>query len=144
MHTRYAPTRPEDQPLPFRCNQAVRTELIGSDTARAHGITVVAFTPILVLCRRLIDAGINPTTPLAAFRGEMLCLTVRHIGEGARLTVKTTGNGAPRFALDGHCRGATASPVRQNEITPSFHPNPFAHDAGFLPLSHRHDSLAAG
>jgi hypothetical protein len=36
------------------------------------------------------------------------------MGEGARLTVKTAGNGCPIFALDTAWEGAAAPPKRQS------------------------------
>jgi hypothetical protein len=38
------------------------------------------------------------------------------IGEGARLAVKTAGNGCPIFALDAAREGAAAPPERQNGL----------------------------
>ena len=55
-----------------------------------------AAAPVLALCRKLMAAGHNPATSLEAYRGEVLCLRVRSIGEAAMLTVKETGTG-PRF-----------------------------------------------
>jgi hypothetical protein len=91
----------------------VRAEIIGSDTATALGISVKAYAPVLELCRALISAGIDPSAPLEAYRGAILCLRVRTIGEGARVTVRTAGNGSPIFALEGPVGGAGASPTRQ-------------------------------
>jgi hypothetical protein len=90
----------------------IRAELVGSDTATAAGITVIAFAPVLTLCRALIDAGHEPRRLLEAYRGEVLCLRVKTIGEAALLTVKTMGNGAPGFTVEGTAGRATASPVR--------------------------------
>jgi hypothetical protein len=39
------------------------------------------------MCRKLIEAGYDPDRPLHAYRGDVLCLKVRSIGEGAKLTV---------------------------------------------------------
>jgi hypothetical protein len=41
----------------------------------------------LALCRKLIAAGFDPSRPLCAYRGAVLCLRVRSIGEGAQLIV---------------------------------------------------------
>jgi hypothetical protein len=78
----------------------IRADLIGQSQATARGITVSGrHAPILSLCRALIEAGHDPTTPLEAYRGSTLCLRVRSIAEGAALTVKeSTGDGRPRFA----------------------------------------------
>jgi hypothetical protein len=77
---------------------AVRAQLLGSSQATAHGVTVSGRNaPVLALCRALIEAGHDPDTPLEAYRGDLLCLRVRSIGEGARLTVEEGRDGRPRF-----------------------------------------------
>jgi hypothetical protein len=76
----------------------LHAELIGSRRCSAVGITATGNAPVLTLCRRLIEAGHNPAAPLEARRGSTLCLRVRSIGEGARLTVREgASNGRPRF-----------------------------------------------
>src|SRR5262245_43967089 len=60
---------------PAQGNTAVIVaELIGDDTCTALGIT--ARTPT-GLCRKLLDAGHDPATPLEAWRGDVLCLRLR-------------------------------------------------------------------
>src|SRR5215471_15169725 len=49
--------------------QLVRADLIGADTAVAAGITATGHAPTLTLCRRLVEAGHDPSTPLEAYRG---------------------------------------------------------------------------
>jgi hypothetical protein len=71
-------------------------QLTDSDTATAAGITVRGPSPVLGLCRALVAAGVDPNRPLHAYRGDLLCLVVHSIGEGARLTV-AEGQNAPRF-----------------------------------------------
>jgi len=76
----------------------IRAELSGGRRCSAIGITATGNAPVLALCRRLIEAGHNPTLPLEAYRGTTLCLRVRSIGEGAKLTVtEATSDGKPRF-----------------------------------------------
>jgi hypothetical protein len=67
---------------------AVRAEIINSDECSAEGITAHGNAPVLGLCRELIKAGFDPGRPLHAYRGATLCLIVRSIRQGARLTVK--------------------------------------------------------
>jgi hypothetical protein len=93
----------------------IRATLCGSEEAQALGLTVCSHAPVPELCRRLLSSGHDPDRPLHAYRGETLCLRVRSIGEGARLAVKTVGNGRPMFALDGCAGGAAASLVRKNK-----------------------------
>jgi hypothetical protein len=77
----------------------IRAEIAGSNQANACGVTVSRHAPVLALCRALIGAGHDPATPLEAYRGSTLCLRVRSIGEGAKLTVsEATSDGKPRFA----------------------------------------------
>jgi hypothetical protein len=95
--------------------QAIFAELIGSDTCTAVGITVVDHAPVLALCRALITAGQDPNRPLHAYRGEMLCLRVHSIGEGARLTIEDDRHGRPRLRRwRNRAKGCgVAPPVRQ-------------------------------
>jgi hypothetical protein len=88
--------------------QATRAELVGSDSCSALGITISSSSPVLALCRKLVQAGYDPTTPLEAYRGETLCLRVRSIGEGAQLEINGQGTGFRR----GH-DGGRASSMRQ-------------------------------
>jgi hypothetical protein len=92
----------------------IRAELIGADICTALGTTVQSSTPVLAMCRQLIAAGHGPTTRLEAYRGDVLCLWVRSLGEAARLTVKAMGNGAPGFATEGTAGRAAAPPIRQS------------------------------
>ena len=68
--------------------------------ATACGIEVVARrnsdAVVCALCRRLIEAGHDPATPMEVYRGATLSLRVRSIGEAAKLTVAET-RGRPRF-----------------------------------------------
>ncbi|MGB9043802.1 MAG: hypothetical protein WCC81_15170 [Pseudolabrys sp.] len=80
-------------------SQAIRAELVGSHTCRVAGVTVRGPTPILTMCARLVRFGINPATPLDAYRGDTLCLSVRSIGEAAAL------------ALNGKCTGFVKRPT---------------------------------
>jgi hypothetical protein len=72
---------------------AVRAELIGSNCAVALGIEAHGSSPVLELCRILVEAGHDPATPLEAYRGDTLALLIRSIGEAARLEVSQHGVG---------------------------------------------------
>jgi hypothetical protein len=80
----------QDQP------DLIHAELSSSDTACALGITVQASAPVLALCRRLVETGCDPRTPLEAWRGNVLCLRIRSIGEGASLEINADGTGFRR------------------------------------------------
>jgi hypothetical protein len=82
--------------LSHNFRQAIRAELIGSNTCTALGITAHAHAPVLALCRRLIEAGHDPNRPLHAYRGDTLALVVRLITDGAGLTAQDDRLGTPR------------------------------------------------
>jgi hypothetical protein len=94
---------PQPEPL-----QVIRAELICGDACSAQGLTARGSAPVLKLCRALLAAGHDPDRPLHAYRNNTLALRVTSIGQAARLTVKSAGNGAPKLALDSHWRGAAA------------------------------------
>src|SRR5438128_152881 len=76
----------------------IRADLIGQSQATACGVTVSGRNaPVLALCRALVEAGHDPATPLDAYRGSTLCLRVRSLAEGAKLTVYDNGVGRPVF-----------------------------------------------
>jgi hypothetical protein len=98
---------------PWLASQAIRAELVGDKTCRAQGVTVCGNpTPILKLCRKLVKAGVNPTRPLHAFRGDTLCLVVRSIGEAAALEINSKGTGFIKHRASVR----TASPVRRRDV----------------------------
>ena len=71
----------------------IRAELSGSDCASACGVAVRNGSPVIALCRQLIAAGYDSATPLEAYRGAILCLHVRSIGETAGLEIAAHGVG---------------------------------------------------
>ncbi len=90
-------------------------ELIGSDRCEAEGLIACGHAPALLLCCQLVAAGFNPASPLEAWRGEAVCLRIRAIGEGARLTVADDRHGTPRLRCrkERPERYVAASPVAQ-------------------------------
>ena len=90
--------------------RAIRAELAWSDHATALGIVVCSSSPVLTLCRMLLEAGHDPATPLEAWRGGTLCLRVRSIGEGARLRIRGNGVG---FEITAEETRPGAPPMRQ-------------------------------
>jgi hypothetical protein len=75
----------------------IRAMLVGRGRCEAQGMYGSGSAPVLALCRKLIEAGFDPATPLEAWRGDTLALRVRSIGEGARLSVEDDRHGRPRF-----------------------------------------------
>jgi hypothetical protein len=89
--------------------KVIHAELRDSDCASASGITVRSGNPVLKLCRELIEAGHDPRTPLEAWRGPVLCLSVRSIGEAANLEINGHGTGFKPCH-----KGERAPPMRLN------------------------------
>jgi hypothetical protein len=89
-------------------NQVSRAEVIGSDTCIACGIKVRSYTPVLVMCRRLLAAGYGGEQVLHVYRDGVLALTVASIAQGESLEINTKGTGFTRFRAV-----RTASQVRQ-------------------------------
>jgi hypothetical protein len=74
-------------------------------------IACVGSSPVLALCRKLVEIGYPSSADLPAYRGDMLCLTVRSIGQAAGLEINAKGTGfAPRRAV------RQASPVSVSSI----------------------------
>jgi len=73
--------------------QALRVELHDSDVAEAFGYRVTSSSPVLSLCRDLLDDGCGEHEPLECWRGDMRCLSIRSIGEAARLHIGGDGIG---------------------------------------------------
>ena len=71
----------------------IYADLSNDDVCEALGITIHSPSPLLDLCRALVEAGCDPATPLEAYRGDVLCLRVRSIGEAAKLKIGSDGAG---------------------------------------------------
>jgi hypothetical protein len=82
----------------------IRAMLTGSDACTACGSTADANAPVLALCRSLIEAGHDPESRLEAWRGPVLCLVVRSIGEAARLRVREDRAEFARWEPPPHAR----------------------------------------
>jgi hypothetical protein len=85
-----APAFDSGLPIAGDGTSVIRAE-IASNACTALGITARAEAPVLALCRLLVAAGHDPGQPLHAYRGDVLCLKVRSIGEGAQLECNQTG-----------------------------------------------------
>ncbi len=75
---------------------SLRTDLVGN-ICTASGITARGHAPVLTLARLLVVAGHHPATQLEVFRGDVLALRVRSIGEAAGLVVEDDRHGRPRL-----------------------------------------------
>jgi hypothetical protein len=93
--------------LSIHGRQLICANLSDSDVCAALGIKIQSPSPLLDLCRALVEAGVDPDTPLEAYRGKVMCLRVRSIGEAAQLRIGTDGVGFKSIPAV-----ATASPMR--------------------------------
>jgi len=72
---------------------AICAVIVGTDQCEALDHKVRASVPVLALCRKLIEAGHDPGRPLDVYRGDVLALRARSIGEVARLSIRGDGVG---------------------------------------------------
>lgn len=93
------------QPQPLA--QAIRAKLIGDDICITGATVVTGNAPVLAMCRRLVADGADPRTPMHVYRGDVLALKVKSIGEAARLEISPNGVGFRRRR-----ERCAASPVR--------------------------------
>jgi hypothetical protein len=85
-------------------------QLSGDDTCTAAGLTARSSSPVLALCRMLVEVGHDPSMPLHVYRGDVLALTVRSIAEAAALQVNARGTGFRPL-----CEVGAASPSDLND-----------------------------
>ena len=81
----------------MKARTVIHAELAWNDHATACGIVARSSSPVLKLCRMLVDAGHDPGLPLEAWRNGTLCLRIRSIGEAAGLRVAAHGIGFERI-----------------------------------------------
>jgi len=77
--------------------QVIHADLGRDDHATARGIFAHGSSPVLKLCRLLVDAGHDPGLPLEAWRNGVLCLRIRSIGETSGLEINAHGTGFRRL-----------------------------------------------
>jgi hypothetical protein len=73
------------------------------------GLASSGNSPVLGLCRLAVEHGHDPHACMQVFRGTVLALTIRSIGEAAQLEINSKGT---RFVRRPGVR--TASPVRKS------------------------------
>jgi hypothetical protein len=93
-------------------SRVLKALLTGNDTCSVKGITARGSAPVLVLCRKLLDAGYPPHTTLEVYRGPTPALTIRSIGVAAGLEINSSGTGFRRFRPRSEPRAA--SPMRKS------------------------------
>src|SRR5262249_5459489 len=94
---------------------SLRAELTRSNIATAEGITARAESPVLALCRKLIEAGYDPATPLNAYRGQTPALRGLGIGAAPGLRVTADGTGRPVFVRQ-ESSAATSKRLRRPSV----------------------------
>lgn len=90
---RIASATPKDK---VQQDRAIRADIIGLGRCQAEGHAVRGASPVLALCRRLVEVGFDPNWPLHAYREDTLCLVVHSIGEAAHLDINSKGTGFVR------------------------------------------------
>ena len=104
---------PQSAPQPNALHTPIRATLSGDDIVTALGITAQSSSPVILLCRRLLDAGHDPALPLVAVRGQTVCLKIRSIAEAAALEINAYGTGfRPRRGADAGSPAAPIAPAR--------------------------------
>src|SRR5262245_64120594 len=58
---------------------ALCADLVGSDICTAPAIIARSYAPVLALCRRLVEAGLDLARPLHVYGGDTLALVVRSV-----------------------------------------------------------------
>jgi len=71
----------------------ISAQLVGDDQCCVDDYLVQSHSPVLAMCRELIEAGFNPERPLHVYRDGVLALTVRSIGEAAQIEINGKGAG---------------------------------------------------
>jgi hypothetical protein len=87
----------------------IACQIIGFDRCACDGLIAKHNAAVLAMCRKLIEAGYDPERPVEAYRGDTLCLKIRTIAEGGRLTVEEGPNG-PRLVPFRPARTCVAAP----------------------------------
>jgi hypothetical protein len=89
--------RPVEKSGPMTRTNTIEAKLTGDAICTAEEHTVTAVLPVIGLCRVLVAEGYDPQSPMKVYRGDTLALTVRSIGEAARLCLSSKGSG---FVVD--------------------------------------------
>jgi len=72
----------------------------------ACGVTARGWSPVIDLCRKLVEAGHPSGSPMRVYRGEVVALHVRSIGEAGGLRVRPGSAGRPMFVRRTAAAGA--------------------------------------
>ena len=97
-------------------DSVITAALIGADTAQAGDISRRGKWPVFALCRALLAAGADPSSKLECYRGDVLALTVKSVGIGAKLTIRETVTDGPRVVRWKPLQDRDVFvPVRQND-----------------------------
>ena len=103
----------EIKPHPSSTQSCIIARIVGSDRCSALGMTGRGSAPVLSLCRELVAAGHDPATPLEVWRRNTLALTIRSIGEGAKIEASPRGVG---FVHRPDVRGTSHIPQNHPDV----------------------------
>jgi hypothetical protein len=97
----------------------INAQISGDDRCicTEFGIVAINGAPVIHLCRKLLLRGVDPATPLEAYRGDTLALIIHSIGQAAALEV----NGSGRFSQPARrqpMRRGAAMAVQQQVFAP--------------------------
>jgi hypothetical protein len=92
----------------------LHAELTGDNTCTGSGITATGNAPVLALCRQLLAAGLDPDQAMEVYRGAVLAVRVRSIGEASGLEINSHGT-----AFVARRERRTAPPIAQNDCPAS-------------------------
>ena len=92
----------------------ISATLCGSNECEAANIVTTGHTPVLAMCRQLLQQGVDPDTALTVYRRGIVALRVRSIGRAARLAVEVDRYGRPQFRKARERGAGAASPMRKN------------------------------
>jgi hypothetical protein len=107
---------------PLSAAATFRAELTGDDICSVLGVTVQTSSPILALCRKLIEVDRDPSTSLEVYRKNILCVRITSIGQAAQLEPSPTGVGFVR--RHSRLRAAPSTPTAPANASGA--PKPFA------------------
>jgi hypothetical protein len=79
--------------LPHQSNSTIPATLHGDDVCRAVGLEVRSTSPIIGMCRELVERGYDQELELHAYRNEVLAVIVASIGRAVKLEVNGRGTG---------------------------------------------------
>lgn len=95
--------RPVEKSGPMTRTNTIEAKLTGDAICTAEGHTVKAGTPVIVLCRALVEAGYDPASPMKVYRGirsrSPFALSVKPLGCALRAKATASPSIKPHCAV---------------------------------------------